>query len=100
MAAIQTTSGASAPSITYGQLPMACRLHYLGLRIEIEKDSPMEIIDVACRIPRRWEHRDHAIGRPLRRGIRKGRKGSGDALQDSAATCGEFIGGDIRRCDG
>src|ERR1700680_2989326 len=100
MATTQVTFRPSASPITYGQPPMACRLHYLVLRIEIEKDSPMEIIDVACRIPRYWEHCDHAIGRPLRQGIRPGRKGSGDALQDSAATCCEFIGGDIRRCDG
>src|SRR6202035_842787 len=100
MTATQIPSGASAPATTYSQLPMACRLHCPGLPIEIEKDSSMETIDVACRIPRRREYSDHAIGGPLCRGIRTGRKGFGDALQDSAATRGEFIGGDVRRCDG
>src|ERR1700691_452453 len=100
MTATQIPFGASAPATTYSQLPMACRMHCLGLRIEIEKDSSMEIIDVACRILRRRAQRDHAIGRPLCRGIRTGRKGFGDTLQDSAATCGEFIRGDVRRCDG
>src|ERR1700722_8924500 len=60
----------------------------------------LEITDAACRTSGRWEHRDHATGGPVRWPIRHGHKGSGEALQDSAATCGEFIGGDIRRCGG
>src|ERR1700692_3530661 len=98
MATTQVTFRPSASPITYGQPPLACRLHYFVRRTC--NDSPMEITDVACRIPRYWGHCDHATRRPLRQGVRKRRKGSGDALQDSAATCGEFIGGDIRRCDG
>src|SRR5580700_6662869 len=58
----------------------------------------MEIIDVARRMPRYWGHCDLATGRPPRRGIRKGCKESGDALQDSAATCRESVRRNVRRC--
>src|ERR1700722_10166580 len=95
MTARQLTSRALAPPATYTRLPLARWLHYLKLR-DCE-DSPMEISDVACRIPGRWEHRDHASGRPVCRGIRQGCKGVGDALQDFDAAGGEFIGGDLRR---
>jgi len=76
---------------------MAWRVHWFLVRIE--KDSPIEITDAACRTSGRWEHRDDAAGGPIRWAICQGHKGSGDALQDSAATYREFVGGDIRRCD-
>src|SRR5580704_3029439 len=63
------------------------------------ESSPMEIIDVACRTPPYWGHCDLATGRPVRWAICQGHKGSGGALQDSAATYRESIGGDIRRCN-
>src|SRR5580700_5644958 len=97
MAGAQITPGASSPPITYSQLPMACRVHWFVVRIE--KDSPIEIIDAACRISGRWGHCDLATGRPVRWAICQGHKGSGGALQDSAATYRESIGGDIRRCN-
>src|ERR1700733_5803312 len=96
MTAIEFGSVASAPPTTYAQLRMACGLHYVVRRMA--QDLPTEIIDVACRISGRWEHGDHATARPFRRRIRQGHKGSGDALQNSIATCREFVGGDICRC--
>src|SRR6267154_3949956 len=58
----------------------------------------MEIVDAACRISGRWEYSDHATGRPVRRAICREHKGPCDTLQDSAATCRESVGGDVRRC--
>src|ERR1700677_1456086 len=65
-----------------------------GTMVCVDWRSPMlrvEFHDVGSTVTMRLEGRFDGP-------IRQGHEGSSDALQDSAATCREFVGNDIRRC--
>src|ERR1700678_4682583 len=69
----------AAPAIGHGSHPGQMRLVSASNNLQstsdgmpaalvlqrMAQDLPTEITDVACRISGRWEHRDHATGRPL-----------------------------------